>query len=277
MGGAIAAPTDAELGAEIESTAPPENAAPEAEAAAPEGQQEPQQEQEQDKRRRFVPHEALHEARTREREAREEAKAARQVLERLVAIQERQAQPQGKADTPAIPDLETDPVGHFKAKYEALERTVQQVQQPFQQQAQRQQFIAAYASKASEFKAETPDFDAAYSHAQGALANLAGFYGISPADAEIQLAEAAMRQGKNPGQAIYEFAKANGYTGQKAAPEQKAAPDLSAVARGQEAARGRGGLPSAGGELTVEALAKMSFKEIAKIPSEKLDRIMGAR
>ena len=29
--------------------------------------------------------------------------------------------------------------------------------------------------------------------------------------------------------------------------------------------------------LTVEALAKMSFKEIAKIPSEKLDRIMGAR
>lgn len=273
MGGAIAAPTDAELGAEIETAAPPEAAAPEAEASAPEGQQEQPQEQEQEKRQRFVPHEALHEARTREREAREEAKAARQVLERLVAIQERQAQPQGKADAPAIPDLETDPVGHFKAKYEALERTVQQVQQPFQ----RQQFIAAYASKASEFKAEAPDFDAAYAHAQGALSKLAGFYGITPADAEIQLAEAAMRQGKNPGQAIYEFAKANGYTGPKAAPEQKAAPDLSAVARGQEAARGRGGLPSAGGELTVEALAKMSFKEIAKIPSEKLDRIMGAR
>ena len=93
----------------------------------------------------------------------------------------------------------------------------------------------------------------------------------------IDLAIGAFDTPKNPGQAIYEFAKANGYTGQKAAPEQKAAPDLSAVARGQEAARGRGGLPSAGGELTVEALAKMSFKEIAKIPAEKLDRIMGAR
>lgn len=276
MGGTIAAPTDAELGADIESTAPPENAAPAAEASASEGQQEPQ-EQEQDKRQRFVPHEALHEARTREREAREEARAARQVMERLMALQERQTQPQGKPDTAAIPDLETDPVGHFKAKYEALEKSVQQVQQPFQQQAQRQQFLTAYASRANEFKAETPDFDAAYSHAQGALANLAGFYGISPADAEMQLAEAAMRQGKNPGQAIYEFAKANGYTGKQATPGQKVAPDLTAVARGQEAARGKGGQPSAGGELTVEALAKMSFKEIAKIPAEKLDRLMGAR
>lgn len=230
---------------------------------------------------KFVPHAALHEARQQLKEEREARKRLEERQDRLQEFLTRRSEPQGQPQPvqPEIPSRDADPVGYFDAKTTQLERQLAAVAQPIAAQQQEAAFVGAYQRATQEFAASTPDFGPAYQHALQAMAQDAQFYGgASPIDAERMLVAAAFRQGKNPGQAIYEYAKARGYTG--AAPQQqaqRAAPDMAAIQRGQQASRsvGAGGQPAGRGELTPQRLAEMSTAELAKVPDDVFKRVLG--
>lgn len=245
------------------------------------------QQQNGQQRQRFVPHEALHRERLVARQEREARQIAERNFQQIQAILLRQMegnQGGGKQQQePEIPDINTDPVGHFRAKAEAMERRLAQVEQPVRQQSENQQFMATYRAKAQEFAGQTPDFQAAYAFALPIFERLGKHYGGTAADAERELVARALRTGVNPGKAIYDLAVDYGYKtgagGQGGGQQQGqggAQAGLEAVERGMATARGRGGEPSNGsGELTMESLARLPYSEWAKIPTEKLDRIMG--
>lgn len=139
-----------------------------------------------------------------------------------------------------------------------------------------QQFVGAYAQHAQAFRSEAPDFDAAYAHAVQELTRDAGIFNLSPQQIEAQLVSNAMARGINPAKAMYDFAKARGYTGAKAG---QAEQTVETLARGQSASRslsqGSGGAPQG---LTLEQLANMSQEEFSRVHSKNPDairRLMG--
>lgn len=273
--------TAAELaGAELPPDTSPAPEPAEPTEPAPTEPAEPGAEPSQDRRPRMVPHEALHEARRAAQEARAEVAKLEQRQNELRDYLIRQAQgqqPAARQAAPEVPDIETDPVGHFRAKTEMLERQLREVQQPIQQQTQAAQFQQAVRQQVDQFAAVTPDYGEAYAFAREQMRRDAEAYGDDPQAAELYLAQRAMQRGMNVGEMVYQFAKAKGYVpgGQRqAAPPP---PDLAAVQRGQQASRsvGAGGQPAGRGELTPERLAQMSAKELAKISDAQFAKIMG--
>lgn len=83
------------------------------------------------------------------REAREQAKAAEAREQAIIKLiqetraQRQQPQPE-KAEAPKIPDVNEDPIGHFKALYEELKAEVQQSKQGSQQTAEHLQAQAQH-------------------------------------------------------------------------------------------------------------------------------------
>jgi hypothetical protein len=258
-----------------------------------------------DKRQQMVPHAALHEERERrkeyERQLNEERKARQTLEERTNLVLQQFLQQQKPATNdnaapvqPALPTLEQDPVGHIVGlvqrqggDLEAVRRELAQRQQ-LDQQAQaigqlQQQAVAAER----EFRATTPDYDAAVSFLQAGRNRELEIAGFAPEQRQAIIMQEALgivaraRQfGRNPAAVIYDLAKARGYTGAPpantntppAGSENVSTPAerIQQAAAGQQQARSlsqtRGSGPA---PLNAAALVNMSPKDFAAFLEKK--------
>lgn len=276
---------------------------PQADAPEVEAQAEPAPQQEQDDRpQQRVPLAVLlqeREALKQEREALRQERAERVRLQQLYEsgtnqLQEMMQQVRGVAQPRApetIPDVNTDPVGHFAAKDALRERELaelkqwkQQFDQQGQQLSQQQQLVAAYQADATAFKAKAPDWDNAYQHFMKSIVEASIEAGATPEQAmqEMQIQEqrivaTALRNGKSPAEVVFNSAKRWGYQAKPPAQPDPAA-RMAAMERGQVAAKTTSGGGSGGGRydnVTPAQLANMTPEEFFRVPQHIVDKVMG--
>lgn len=150
--------------------------------------------------------------------------AERKTFERKLAELEQRFQrpPEEPPKEETPPDPETDPIGALKYN----QKKWAEFQQQQQQNAHRQAIQGAYQASLHSYMATEPAFKDAYEHALKSRAAELTAYGMAEheidaalKDEQLQIAETALRQGKNPAEIIYKFAEARGF--QKKPPEQK--------------------------------------------------------
>lgn len=219
---------------------------------------------------RRVPLKALQE----ERQKRAEYERRLQDYERQMAemanwaaqMQQQQMPPQPEFQPP---DPETDPIA-------ALKYTNQQLQAMQEQAAQQQytQQLASVAYQAATAAAQQiPDYRDAYQYAMRSRAQELAAIGTHPGDIpqiiaqeEMIFIDRAVRNGKNPAAAIYEFAKARGFQGSTAAQPAAAAPDpaLQQAKQAVAASASSGGTSSARGQMSVADVAALKGADFDK-------------
>lgn len=210
----------------------------------------------------------------RERERRKQAEARAEARERaleegnkrLEQLLARLAPPAApEPQRPAFPDIQADPVGHFQGRIETTEERVARLESERQAEQQQREFVNRYRSAAAEFASQAPDFQQAYAHAIAELRNDAAVFGLPAEQIEAQIVNSAFASGRNPAQALYEFAKRRGYGAQPA--PQRAEQRIDAIERGQHAARSVSNLPGKppGNRMSLEALANMPEEEFSRL------------
>lgn len=259
-------------------TAP--EAAPPAETPPEEPQQRPQQ---------TVPLASLMEERERAKVAREENRRLQQMIEdgnKRLAELARAVAPKPPAEQ--LPDLNTDPVGYFKAENDALKRQLaevaqwkQQLEQQGQQVTAEQQFYQTYQAQVAQYQQQAPDTMDALQHLSRVLRSDFQALGMSPQEAteainqqERMIVAKAFRDGVNPAERLYAYAKTRGYQG---AAKPDGAARMEAMQRGQAAAKSTSGPAARDGYagLTLEDVTKMPYQEFSKIPETVLNRLLG--
>lgn len=258
-------------------------------ALAPEGQAQPDIDPETGKQRK-VDYGAFHS----EREKRKAAEAKAQdtekqlatalgrfsVLEQLAKQAPLQQAPQALSE--AVPDINTDPVGHFKALYEQTQQKVTDIDKWRQTQEANatamnnvQQLTRIAMNHEGEFSKKTPDYQDAATYVRSVRDQELQAMGyadpgvrqqIIQGDA-LQIAAQALQNNMNAAEVVYNIAKARGYTA-KAPPAAAPAGDikkLETVANGQKQASP---LSEANGSaappMSVDALLKMSDADFEK-------------
>lgn len=244
------------------------------------------------KPRKNVPLSELLEERKSRQQFEKDLQAAREEKAKLEgafqALSQRFAQPQEQA--PKQPTIEEDPV--------AVLRQTQGQLAEMQRQQQEQQITAQFSnhvrSLAESFKATVPDYADALKFAGEARRKQLAYFGMPPQAIEQQLqrdefelSAAALQNGRNPAQVIYETAQLWGYRAPQpgmaqtngAAPAPQAngtGPNLDTIARGQTAARSLGNVGGAApNTLTgIDRMATMSEKELAALSPEEFRKIM---
>lgn len=167
---------------------------------------------------------ALHKERKLRKAA--EAAAAEQKIENA-RISERVALVQGliqqsqKVNAPVtdqIPDMDTDPVGHFKAKFERLEAWKTQQESQATTVSNLQQLGTLATQREQEFIKDNPDYTPASIYLQNARASQLKVMGYDDmtikqtmANEAMTLAANAINRGENPAKWVYEMAKSLGY------------------------------------------------------------------
>jgi len=165
------------------------------------------------------------------------------------------------------PDPETDPIGALKHARDQLRKMQEDTQQ--QQYEARLNQIAYNA--ANQFKSQAPDYPDAYRYAINSRAQELAALG-TPDNAipqilqreEMSLIDAAVRNGRNPAEAIYSFAKARGYQGTQAAQPAPVAPApapvnpaLQQTKQAVASSAAASGAPAAKGEMSVNDIANL--------------------
>lgn len=229
-----------------------------------------------------VPLAALHEERERRKELQRQIEDVnRRADERFNLIAQKLAASAPPAD-PAkreIPDPEKDAVGAIRVTAEEVKVLSDFKRQVETQAAQSQaiQAVLAHASRLeTEFEKENPDFQAASAHLRDSRAQELSALGVDQYRVrqilgleKLQLAQAALQQGRNPAEVIYALAKMRGYAparagGKATAGAEGEAAKLARIARGQEAGASLGAASGAApGKTGIEALLAMSDAEFA--------------
>jgi hypothetical protein len=234
---------------------------------------------------------ALHEERSRRREADRQVGEAQQQLAELrgrFSVIERLNAPQ-----PAPPPTpEEDLVGVVKATTEAVADLRQRLEtRDAQDRAARreQDVVAAYRSDAAQFEARTPDFRAAYNHLLASRAQELAALGYDDPRAlqdalmadEFAVAQAALARRQSPAEIIYTLARQRGFAGAPTGGARgRGGEKLASIERGQQANKSLSATGGAGGDadISAEALLKMPMDEFeawcAKNPA-RARRIMG--
>ena len=236
-----------------------------------------------------------------EMEARYASDMAR-LNERLAIIAQQNAQRE-QPKAPEIPDINTDPIGHFQTKQAILEKQLeeargfqQQQVQMTQQQNHLQKIGAEVSRLEQEFAKVTPDYTQAQQHLFNTWAQEAQLLGRQPEEAikfwSMQIVQHAAQQNKNPAQVAYEMAKQRGYTGAAPKPQaqtqQPQGPNLDTIQRGLAASKSTSAAPgkaAPSGTPTIEALLQMDDEDFAKQYGSRdaskwtqdMERIMGLR
>jgi hypothetical protein len=218
---------------------------------------------------RRVPLKALQEERQKraelERKAQEYEQRLYEMQQWAEQVQQQMGQPQPE---PVVePDPETDPIGALKAARDQLRQMQEATQQ--QQYVERLNQVAYQA--AVEAQQRVPDYQDAYkyainSRAQELLALGTPQQAISQIlqQEELRLIDTAVRNGRNPAEAIYSFAKARGFQGKTVAPAPApapaAAPDpVLAQAKAEVAASASaGGAPPSRGQMSISDIAQLN-------------------
>lgn len=223
-----------------------------------------------------VPLEALHEERSKrkenERRARELELENVRFRERFNVLKEFSTKQEPEK---VALDPETDIFGYAKQTGETLAQIQKRLDD--QEKARNDQseadkarntLVSAYRADADAFKAENPDFDAAYAHLLNSRAAELKAIGYDDpqelhsalTNDEMSIAQSALQRGKSPAEIIYNLAKQRGYAKKEAA---DATAKLDNIERGQAANKS---LTTAGGsagdvEMTAEQLVKMPNDE----------------
>lgn len=240
---------------------------------------QPEAHKEEDKRKTLVPHAALHEARQLNKELRaqmEEQKrqneeAQRRTEERLMKLY--QIMQGGQEEY-------VDPLDQTQNKVKQLEeklnaRETEEVKR-IQEMQDRQQFVSKYQESMAAYAKDNPEMDvtnpnSAYSwlvNNRRMELESTGLRGEELFQAlhndERAIVERAWREGRNPGEVLYELAKMRGYKSNTQANK------IDQLNKGLQASKslGAGGVPDKG-IFDIDKLMKLSdeefFKEAAKI------------
>lgn len=192
-----------------------------------------------------------------------------------LAIIKQQLEARTNPPIPA-PDAATDPLGAMMHQLQQVNATVQDLQNKLQtEQANNQlksqfnEFTNSVRAIKDAFEKTTPDFNDAYNHVRTQRAADLRLTGVPEANInqvllqdELNIAQNALQQGKNPAQEIYNMAKRYGYQA-KAVP-QNAQQKIEAILQGQAADKNPGkGAPSS--DLTLDSLKDMSNSDLTKV------------
>lgn len=235
----------------------------------------------------FVPQGALHEERARRKELQQEIARIQQAQEhQRQLLEQRFAQMQQawqQQNAPKPPDFNDDPVGAMRFEQEQHRQALaqltgaqQQEYQRRQEEYQRQQYFGQLQSAVSqaeaEYSAENPDYlesvkflksqRAAQLEALGMPSNeIIGYVQNEAA----QIAESALRGGRNPAEVAHKMALAAGYKKAQAAPDGQQ--KIETMQKGMKASQslGSGGAPPTKG--SVEWLANASEDEFNEFMS----------
>jgi hypothetical protein len=202
---------------------------------------------------RRVPLKALQEERAKRAEY--ERKLA-DYERRMAELEQRTKAPEPEAQTEIDP--ETDPIGALKAARDELRKMREE-----SQRVQYEQHLNTVAyNAATQFSQTAPDYRDAYQYALKSRAQELKILGADDTTIpqilkreEMNLIATAVNSGRNPAEAIYEFAKARGYARPAPAapaPVAPAAPDpaLQQAKKAVAASASAGGAPAAKGELS---------------------------
>jgi hypothetical protein len=245
-----------------------------------------------------VPLAALHEERERRKELQRQIDDVnRRADERFNLIAQKLAASAPAAESRRdIPDPEKDAVGAIRMTAEEVKVLSDFKRQVEAQAAQSQaiQAVFAHASRLeNEFESRTPDFQTASAFLRETRARELATLGVDPYRVQqilglekLQLAQAALQQGRNPAEIIYALAKMRGYAPNAAAAKGRAAngegeaAKLARIAKGQEAGTSLGAATGAApGKTGIEALLGMSDAEFAsaldKMSAEQLRHHFG--
>ncbi len=221
---------------------------------------------------RRVPLKALQEERQKRAQYEQMLMQREQEMMQMRAwIEQQQMQQQGQPPEPeqiAEPDPETDPIGALKAARDQLK----QMQAQAQEQAYVQQLNEIAYNAAEAAKQQVPDYQDAYRYAINSRAQELLALGTPqhhiPAilqQEELRLIDSTVRAGRNPAEAIYQFAKARGFQSKQASPAPVAAPAPSApdpvMAQAKAAvaaSASAGGAPASKGTITPADLANLN-------------------
>lgn len=266
---AEAGATDAPASVPEPVAADPAPMQPEPEEAAPEASQSQETAPEEHDRR--VPLKALQEERQKRAEyERKLVEYERQMAEMqgyMAAMQQQGQPPQPQQEQFQEPDPETDPIGALKYARDQLKR----MQEVTEQQQYVQQLNTVAYQAATQYAQQVPDYREAYQYALQSRAQELAALG-TPENAipqilqreEMNLVDTAVRNGRNPAEAIYHFAKARGFTAKQAAPAPAPVapvapvnPALQQAKQAVAASAAAGGAPAAKGELSVAEIANL--------------------
>ena len=222
------------------------------------------------KEQKMVPLAALHEARAKAKELQQHVQqqdARLQSFEdKWAKIQER-LEPE-KSDAPKVPDFNDKPLDHLQMRLNEVAAIQQQQVQAQQMAAAQQQVVQQIGTYEVAFRQSNPDYYDAVGHAKRARINDHMLYGIPEEQARLmvdhealQLAGVAMKQGKDPASAFYDYAKSRGY--QKAAPAAPTGASVTDIAKVREQTKslGAGGGRTAPTKYTFEQIANMDVND----------------
>lgn len=272
-------------------------------AQAPEPDEQPQDQSEPESEPEFTPenrgqfirrreYEAANEARKQAeaRRAEVEAKYAQDMAklnERFQVVAQTLAQGQPRAEQPKpveIPDVNTDPIGHFQAKQAVLEQKLAEyekkfgaVEQTSQQEQQLRRVGEAVRNAEAEYAKAVPDYPQSQEYLMSQWAAEADAAGLPREQVirarALEIAAHAGRTGMNPAELAYKLAGSRGYQKangqqQQAQPQQaqQRGPSIETLQRGMNASRSPSSAPgrAAAGELSAEAILRMEDAEFAK-------------
>ncbi len=213
-------------------------------------------------------------------------------LEERLSILTSAMAPEPKQET--APAWDEDPIAagkHTQAQIDQF-RQEQARQRQAQEQAQRQQAAvgqlkSAYMADAAQFRETTPDFNDAYQFLVQArmreLGKLPGLRGNPMAiqkaaeDDELRIVHATLRAGESAAELMYQLAQERGWKpkseAEKPSPQKEnAAAEIERLAKAQDAStslsKGGGGAGGSG-NITLEALDRMSKDEFARFIASK--------
>jgi len=186
--------------------------------------------------------------------------------------------------TTEIPDVNVDPVGHFKARAEQQEKEIAEVRsfrQQFEQRQQQQNTVQQIAQTVSAqemaFRKEHADYDEAVNYIREVRGRQLAALGITDPAMQaqhiqndvFQIANAALQNKGNAAQVAYELAKASGWSPK--AKEAEKAPEPTAdeikvtmAAKGQQQG-------SSIGQVRGAAPAKIDLAALANMSNEEFD------
>lgn len=277
-------PIEKEEGQEVEQET--QEAAQEAEKSEAEGEKgedgkEGEQTAPEKPPKGFVHQGALHEERARRKELQQEIARIQQAQEnQRQLLEQRFAQMQQawqQQNAPKPPDRNESPI---EAMFYEQDRTQQELaqlkaaqQQDYQrrqEEYQRQQYFgklqSAVTQAEAEFASETPDYLEGVKFLKSQRAAQLEALGMQPHEIiehvqneAAQIANSALRNGKNPAEVAYKMAMAAGYKKAQAASDGQQ--KMETLQKGVKAASslGSGGTPT--GKLTVDAIAQMNDDE----------------
>jgi hypothetical protein len=188
---------------------------------------------------------------------------------------------------PPPPDRNIDPLGALEHQIAEQTRLLAELRtraeadmQARSEREAHQAFARSIRDMREAFIKDAPDYDAAYKHIRDSRLEELELVGLTPQQAEQQLAQeefalatAEVRKGRNPVKTIYELARKRGYAPTSTPPAPTAAkPEdrLATILAAAEAAKGveRGGAPSEI-DLTLATVRNASPTQLDKLTADE--------